>query len=78
MLEPYQRRTARLTGQVSIGGARTGWTRRRRLLAQLAIGLSRHTAARVLLGIPVPERPVPAAMSADDFGCGAATATARW
>ena len=38
-----------------------------RVLAGLGVGLSRHTALRMLLRLPVPERPVPAVIGVDDF-----------
>jgi transposase len=38
-----------------------------RLLTALRVRLSRHTAIRVLLGIPLPPRPVPRVLSVDDF-----------
>ncbi|NKY42524.1 transposase [Nocardia cerradoensis] len=38
-----------------------------RVLAALPVRLSRHTAVRVLLAIPLPRRPVPRVISVDDF-----------
>jgi hypothetical protein len=38
-----------------------------RLLTALRVRLSRHTAIRVLLGIPLPPRPVPRVLGVDDF-----------
>lgn len=67
VLERYQRRTARLTGQVRGVVAELAGRAGARLLAKLSIELSRHTAVRVLLGIPLPQRPVPAVVSVDDF-----------
>ncbi|UAK35956.1 ISL3 family transposase [Nocardia asteroides] len=67
VLERYQRRTTRLTGQIRSVVRELAGRAGARLLARLAIGLSRHTAVRVLMGIPLPERPVPAAVSVDDF-----------
>lgn len=67
VLERYQRRTTRLTGQVRAVVRELAGRAGTRLLKKLAIVLSRHTAIRVLLGIPLPARPVPAAVSVDDF-----------
>ncbi len=38
-----------------------------RVLASLGVGLSRHTALRALLRLPVPVRRVPAVIGVDDF-----------
>ena len=38
-----------------------------RVLASLGVGLSRHTALRTLLRLPVPDRPVPTVIGVDDF-----------
>ncbi|WP_406281736.1 ISL3 family transposase [Nocardia sp. NBC_00881] len=67
VLERYQRRTTRLTCQVRSVVRELAGRAGARLLARLSIGLSRHTAVRVLLGIPLPRRPVPAVVSVDDF-----------
>ncbi|MET9031241.1 ISL3 family transposase [Nocardia sp. NPDC004168] len=67
LLERYQRRTTRLTGQVRAivkelaGRAAVG------VLAALPVRLSRHTAVRILLAIPLPHGPVPRVVSVDDF-----------
>jgi transposase len=67
VLDRYQRRTTRLTGQV--GAAARGLAGRAgsRLLAALGIGVSRHTALRVLLGIALPALEVPRILGIDDF-----------
>jgi transposase len=65
VLERYQRRTARLNRQVKAGfsGGRAG----SRLLAMLAVGVSRHTALRALLSIPLPPGRTPRVIGVDDF-----------
>jgi transposase len=67
VVDRYQRRTTRLTGQVGSVVRELAGRAGARLLGRLAIGLSRHTAVRVLLGIALPRRPVPAVVSVDDF-----------
>jgi transposase len=67
VLERYQRRTARLTVQAGevvrglAGRAGAG------LLGSLGVPVSRHTALRVLLWIPLPEVSVPRVLGIDDF-----------
>jgi transposase len=67
VLDRYQRRTTRLTGQV--GAAVRGLAGRAgsRLLSALGIGVSRHTALRVLPGIALPALEVPRVLGIDDF-----------
>lgn len=67
VLERYQRRTARLTGQVRVVVRELAGRAAVRLLAALPVRLSGHTAVRILLGIPLPARPVPRVVSVDDF-----------
>ncbi|MTE13551.1 ISL3 family transposase [Nocardia sp. CT2-14] len=67
VLERYQRRTARLTGQVRAVVRELAGRAAVRVLAALPIRMSRDTAVRVLLRIPVPQRPVPRVASVDDF-----------
>nr|WP_245548293.1 ISL3 family transposase [Nocardia pneumoniae] len=67
VLERYQRRTARLTGQVRSVVRELVGRGGVRLLPALSVRLSRQTAIRVLLRIPLPPRPVPAAIGVDDF-----------
>ena len=57
VLERYQRHTPRLAGQIGAVA---------RALAVLHMGVSRHTAVRVLLGLPLPRR-VPRVLGVDDF-----------
>ncbi len=67
VLERYQRRTARLTCQVRSVVRQLAGRAGARLLAALPVRLSRHTAIRALLRIPLPHRPVPAVLGVDDF-----------
>ncbi len=67
VLERYQRRTTRLTGQVQSVVRELAGRAGTRLLDELSVRLSRHTAVRVLLGIPLPQRPTPEVVSVDDF-----------
>jgi hypothetical protein len=67
VLERYQRRTARLTGQVQSVVRELAGRAGARLLEELSVRLSRHTAVRVLLGIPLPQRLIPEVVSVDDF-----------
>lgn len=67
VLERYQRRTARLTRQVEAVVKELAGRAGSRLLAILAMGLSRHTALRILLRIPLPTGRVPHVIGVDDF-----------
>jgi transposase len=67
VLERYQRRTARLTGQVSAVARELAGRASARLLPALGIAVSRHTALRVLLRIPLPALTVPRVLGIDDF-----------
>lgn len=60
VLERYQRRTARLTRQIKAVVKELAGRAGARLLAILAVGLSRHTALRVLLDIRCPSGGCPA------------------
>jgi transposase len=67
VLERYQRRTVHLAGQVeaaarALAGRAGAW-----LLAALGIAVSRHTALRVLLAVPLPALEVPRVLGIDDF-----------
>jgi transposase len=77
LLERYQRRTARLTGQVSAVARELAGRASARLLPALGISASRHTMLRVLLKIPLPALAVPRVLGIDDFalrrGCACAT-----
>ncbi|MFD7342300.1 ISL3 family transposase [Streptomyces violascens] len=67
VLERYQRRTTRLTSQVKAVVKELAGRAGARLLAILAVGLSRHTALRTLLRIPLPTGRVPRVIGVDDF-----------
>lgn len=63
----YQRRTGRLATQVGHVVREVAGRAGARVLASLGVGLSRHTALRTLLRLPVPDRPVPTVIGVDDF-----------
>lgn len=67
VLERYQRRTARLDRQVKAVVKELAGRAGSRLLAILAMGLSRHTALRALLRIPLPTGRTPRVIGVDDF-----------
>lgn len=67
LLERYQRRTRRLTAQVGAVARELAGRAAARLLAALAVRLSRHTTIRILLGLPVAAAPVPRVLGVDDF-----------
>ena len=67
VLERYQRRISRLTAQVSAVARALAGRASARLLPALGIGISRHTALRVLLRIPLPALEVPRVLGIDDF-----------
>lgn len=67
VLERYQRRTARLTRQVKAVVKELAGRAGSRLLAILAVGLSRHTALRALLRITLPTGRTPRVIGVDDF-----------
>jgi transposase len=67
VLDRYQRRTARLTGQVSAIARELAGRASVRLLPQLGISASRHTMLRVLLNLPLPVLAVPRVLGIDDF-----------
>ena len=67
VLERYQRRTVRLTAQVeAVVRELAGWASAR-VLPTLGVRISRHTALRVLLGIPLPPVVIPRVLGVDDF-----------
>ena len=55
VLDRYQRRTTRLTGQAGAVARRLAGRAGAELLTALGVPLSRHTALRVLLRLPLPE-----------------------
>jgi transposase len=67
VLDRYQRRTTRLTGQVSATVRELAGRAGSRLLPALGIDISRHTALRVLLRITLPALEVPRVLGIDDF-----------
>ena len=67
VLDRYQRRTTRLTAQVSAVARELAGRASARLLPALGIGLSRHAMLRVLLSIPLPALAVPQVLGIDDF-----------
>lgn len=67
LLERYQRRTVRLTGQLRGVVHELAGRASARLLPVLGIAAGRDTAVRTLLGIALPERPVPHVLGIDDF-----------
>lgn len=67
MLERYQRRTARLTCHVRAVVRELAGRAAVRLLTVLPVRMSRPTAVRMLLRIPLPHRPVPRVVNVDDF-----------
>jgi transposase len=67
VLDRYQRRTTRLTGQVSAVARELAGRASARLLPALGMTASRHTALRVLLRIPLPALAVPRVLGIDDF-----------
>ena len=62
----YQRRTGRLATQVGHAVRELAGRAGARALAGLGVGLSRHTALRTLLPLPIPDRPVPTVTGVDD------------
>ncbi|WP_329027667.1 ISL3 family transposase [Streptomyces sp. NBC_00690] len=67
VLQRYQRRTTRLTRQVKAVVKELAGRAGARLLAAMAMGLSRHTALRALLSIPLPASRIPRVIGVDDF-----------
>ncbi|WSS22413.1 ISL3 family transposase [Streptomyces sp. NBC_01190] len=67
LLEPYQRRTLRLTRQISVLVKELAGRAAVRVLPVPAAELSRHTALRILMRVPSPARQVPKVVGVDDF-----------
>ena len=67
VLERYQRRITRLTGQVQRDVRELAGRAGSRLLAALGISVSRHTALRALMAIRLPDLGVPRILGIDDF-----------
>ena len=66
-LERYQRRTARMAGQLAAVARELAGRASARLLPALGIPASRDTALRALLRIPLPPLQVPRVLGIDDF-----------
>ena len=75
VVDRYQRRTTRLTGQVSAVARELAGRASARLLPALGIAVSRHAMLRVLLKIPLPALAVPRVLGIDDSRCAAAWST---
>lgn len=67
VLQRYQRRTVRLSAQIGAVVKELAGRASTRALAALTIVVSRHTALRVLLGLPLPMRRTPRVLGVDDF-----------
>lgn len=67
VLHRYQRRTSRLISQVGAVVRHLAGRAGARMLSALAVVVSRHTALRALLRLPLPQRPVPRVLGVDDF-----------
>ncbi len=67
VLDRYQRRTCRLNRQVSAVVRELAGRAGARVLAALGTAVSRHTALRALLAIPLPPAAVPPVLGIDDF-----------
>jgi transposase len=67
VLDRCQRRISRLTAQVSVVARELAGRASARLLPALGIMVSRHTALRVLLKIPLPGVTAPRVLGIDDF-----------
>ncbi len=67
VLDRYQRRTTRLAGQAGEAVRRLAGRAGAGLLTALGVPLSRHTALRILLRLPLPEVSVPRVLGVDDF-----------
>lgn len=63
----YQRRTARLTGQIAVVVKELAGRAGSRVLTAMGTPISRHTALRVLRRQPVPTVEVPRVLGVDDF-----------
>jgi transposase len=67
VLDRYQRRTTRLADQAGEAVRRLAGRAGAGLLAALGVPLSRHTALRLLLQLPLPQVAVPLVLGVDDF-----------
>jgi transposase len=67
VLERYQRRTPRLATQIGAVVRELAGRGSARVLGALAMGISRHTALRALMHLPLPAVRVPRVLGVDDF-----------
>jgi len=67
VLDRYQRRTTRLACQAGEAARRLAGRAGAGVLTALGVPLSRHTALRLLLRLPLPEVSVPRVLGVDDF-----------
>ncbi|WP_081883596.1 ISL3 family transposase, partial [Glycomyces tenuis] len=67
VLERYQRRTGRLAAQIGAVVSELAGRASQRTLAALSMAVSRHTAIRMLLRLPLPPQRTPTVLGVDDF-----------
>ncbi|MBG0831883.1 ISL3 family transposase [Planomonospora sp. ID67723] len=67
LLERYQRRTSRLTGQLSAVVKELAGRAAARLSTVLAVTVSKSTALRLLMRLPLPPLRIPRVLGVDDF-----------
>ena len=67
VLERYRRRTPRLSEQIGAVVRELAGRAGARVLSALAMGVCRHTAVRLLLGLALPPVRVPRVLGVDDF-----------
>jgi transposase len=67
LLERYQRRTSRLTGQLGAVVKELAGRAGARLSAFLSVKVSRSTALRLLMRLPLPPLRIPRVLDVDDF-----------
>jgi transposase len=67
VLERYQRRTPRLAGQIGAIARELAGRASVRALSALSIEVSRHTAVRILLALPLSAARTPRVLGVDDF-----------
>lgn len=67
ILERYQRRTSRLSSQVGAVVRELAGRAGARVLSIIAVVVSRQTALRALVRLPLPARRVPRVLGVDDF-----------
>ncbi|MEU9891548.1 ISL3 family transposase [Sphaerisporangium sp. NPDC051011] len=67
LLERYQRRTSRLTGQLGAVVKELAGRAGARLSAVLTVAVSRSTALRLLMRLPLPPLRIPRVLGVDDF-----------